>query len=104
MNPSTQELLHLTDFSDFRHENFVFSMEGVEETVTGELVAVDFLEASAAPDTDRQPFSLQFKFRPDANIGQCLFHTEHPQKGSIAVFLVPFKSNDTGWYMEAIFN
>ena len=90
-----KEHLELSDFEGLLNEKFVFGIEGVEQTVEGELVKARPIKSDKAPGFERDPFGLQFRFPPDANIGQCTFLTEHEKIGRIAIFLVPIDNDET---------
>ena len=98
------EVKHLerTDFDGLLNETFTFSVDGVKETVAGELIAVTRITSDTV--NDREPFRLEFKMAPDANVGQALFKIEHRSMDPFQIFIVPVKGDAEGWYMDAIFN
>ena len=103
--PDTKEQLQLSDFDGLVNETFVFSLAGVEEKVEGVLIKAEPLKAGSPPSAKRDPFVLDFKFPPNANIGQCMFQVETAKGAPLPpMFLVPRGNDEDGWYMDATFN
>ena len=97
--------LELADFDGLVNETFVFSLEGVEQKVEGVLIKAEPMKSGTAPGVAREPFSLEFKFPPGADIGQCLLQAKTAKGEAFPpMFLVPRGADEVGWYMEAIFN
>jgi len=104
MPTDIREPLTLADFENLVGDAFAFSIEGVAETATGELVSAESLLQRDAPAGQREPFRLLFKFPPGADLGQYLFQMKHPRLSTDAIFLVPVAGDETGWYMDASFS
>lgn len=98
------ERLELGDFEHLLGESFVFSIEGVEQTASGELIQAKTINSDSG--SDRQPFCLDFKFPADANLGQSIYFAAHEQlPEKVPLFLVPYLNTEgEGWFMTAHFN
>ena len=100
-----QHLLELSDYTDHIGETFVFSIENVEEKPHGVLVKAESSKSGKAAGIDRESFSLQFRFPPEANIGQAVFHLETAGGMQFPpLFLVPRAADEEGWFMHAVIN
>ena len=103
----SQKILRMEDFEEFVGETFIFSIEGVQQKVEGTLTRITKLSSGNQQEESgtRESFTLDFKFLPEANIGQCLFQVE--TAGGIPfppMFLVPRRGDESGWYMDTLFN
>ncbi len=99
------KLLELSEFDGLLGETFVFSLEGVEEKALGVLIKAEHIQSGTHPGVDRKPFRLDFKFPAGANIGQCVFNAETANGQEFPpIFLIPYKEDEDGWYMNAFFN
>lgn len=100
-----QQSLKLSDFADHIGETFVFSIEKVVEKPRGVLEKAEPSKSGSVPGLGHESFSLQFRFPPDANIGQAVFHLETAGgKKFPPLFLVPSAADDEGWFMHAVVN
>jgi hypothetical protein len=97
--------VELSDFAGLTGEMFIFSIDGVDEHAEGELCEAKPIGSATAPGVEREPFSLEFKFRPGADLGQSVYQvrTKSGQKFP-PLFLVPSASNEEGWYMHVTVN
>ncbi len=101
----SENILKLTDFEDLVGNTFVFSLEGVEQKLEGVLSRAKALAPNGFPDALRDPFRLEFRFAPDANLGQCVFQVESPSGEALPpMLLVPRAGGEDGWIMDADFN
>lgn len=102
--PDTQKCLELSDFKGLVTENFVFSLEGVEQKVEGVLIKAGPIKSGSHAGSVREPFVLEFRFPAGANLGQCTFQVETARGDRLPpMFLVPRGSDENGWYMDTIF-
>ena len=92
-----------SDFEDLLNDVFVFSLDGVEEKLEGELISVKRITSDTGPDVQREPFRLRFKLPAGSNVGQCVFRTEHPAMDATQLLLVPAGQDESGWYMDSTF-
>lgn len=103
----SKKLLALSDFDSLVNETLVFSLAGIERKFEGVLIKAEPIRSGSrqgAPGK-RDPFVLDFKFPPDANIEQCLFQVETSKGEKLPpMFLIPRASDEDGWYMDATFN
>ena len=92
----------LQDFQP--HVGATFSVE-VED---GRRVDAVLLEASAIetarPEGAAPGFSLVFRVPSESSLPQRIYGLDHPEKGRLALFLVPIGVREGGALMEAVFN
>ena len=96
--------LTLSDFESLVGESFVFAVDGVEDTATGELINAKLVRSDSVGD--REPFCLDFKFPAGANLGQFTYQASSARLPEpIALFLIPYMNpGEEGWFMTAQFN
>ena len=95
-------LSHLThaDFTDRLHETFRIDLGS--STLEVELIAAELL--GPAPETGRrEPFSVLFQGPKEPILPQQIYRLEHPQMGTLEVFLVPIGPNPKGQRYELVF-
>ena len=98
-----KEYLELEDFEGSVGREFIISVDGVEETVIGELVGAKHITSDTL--IERKPFCIDFKFPAGANLGQSLYQVEGGAlEAPISIFLIPYRGDEDGWYMTAQFN
>ena len=71
----------------------------------GAPLEVELIEVKAGRSTPRQDqFSLLFRGPQDVPLQQGMFRFEHDQMGAFDLFLVPVRTDEHGFYYEAVFN
>jgi hypothetical protein len=77
----------------------------------GDVLELELIEASPIGPADgstasRQPFSLIFRGPRERLLGQRIYPIEHPQLGTLEIFLVPLGplGDPDGLHYQAIFN
>ena len=63
---------------------------------------VDFLEINTSPRQEQ--FSIQFRGPLNLFLNQGTYRMKHDKIGTFALFLVPIRKDEDGFYYEAIFN
>jgi len=91
--PSKQEFLGASntvfEANDGEGNKFEISLVSVDEIVSNEF---------------QENFSLLFRAGTDAGVQQGIYHLRHKDLGAMDLFLVPVKKDETGLYLEAVFN
>jgi len=91
--PSKQEFLGASntvfEANDGEGNKFEISLVSVDEIVSNEF---------------QENFSLLFRAGTDAGAQQGTYYLEHQDLGAMDLFLVPIKQDETGLYLEAVFN
>jgi hypothetical protein len=80
-----------------------FRLVAEEGTLDLKLVEVSANERLRR-DNRRAPFALLFHATGSEPVPQRIYRIEHAGFGAMEIFLVPVKRDDTGFYLEAIFN
>ena len=92
--------LTYTDFADRLHE--MFRIDLGSSTLEVELVAAELL--GPAPDSGRRkPFSVVFQGPKEPVLPQQIYRLEHPEMGTLEVFLVPIGPDTKGQRYELVF-
>ncbi len=97
-----EELLHFTDFESLLHTevNIQFTPETI---LPARLVSLSLYDNNSP--VDRKPFSLIFLTDQKSEyFPQAISILQHPQKGEIAIFLVPLGFDGEGMRYEAVFS
>lgn len=100
----TPKIYTLEDFKPLVGQNFTLAQDGLEETIEGELIEAEASPYPAHPGAARDPFALLFRLNPTYEPSQIICTISHDSIGSTDVLLVPMKSDEKGYYMEAIFS
>lgn len=102
--PQEIQLLELSEFDAHVGEVFVFGIEGVAEKAEAILIKAVHNGSGKDPNIQREPFTLDFRFPPGANLGQGVFEVETAAgKKFPPIFLVPYAEDQDGWYMTSNF-
>jgi hypothetical protein len=89
-------------FLPYLHQTFTIYLDD-QSPYPLELVSVQELGEAYQPGS-RRPFSLVFSNpRQDAFLPQRIYPLEHPEMGSLELFLVPLGTDKNGMRYEAIF-
>ncbi len=89
------------------HEQFVpqlntkFSVK-LDDNNAVDLVLVEVGELKTS--TMQEQFSIVFRGSLEGFLGQGLRELSHDEMGDFALFLVPIKQDDNGFYYESVFN
>ena len=93
------EQLKIDDFSKYLNTKFkVFRTD--DEVFEAELVGVYDLRN----DHVLQTFSVEFLFPKEFGAEQKIYKIEHPEHGTMEIFIVPVGQSESGILFEAIFN
>jgi|SRR4051794_40405037 hypothetical protein len=93
------EQLNIEDFS--KHLNTKFKVYRTDDEIfEAELVGVYDLRN----DHVLQTFSVEFLLPREFGVEQKIYKIEHPELGTIELFMVPVEQNESGIRFEAIFN
>lgn len=90
-----------------QHEDFVphlntkFSLK-LDETNGVDLVLTEVGELKTS--TRQEQFSIVFRGPLEVFLGQGLRELKHDEMGDFALFLVPIKQDENGFYYESVFN
>ena len=60
--------------------------------------------AFPATRSNRKPFSLEFRLPIRSVLPQRIYRLEHPQLGTLNIFLVPIGMDQAGLQLQAVFN
>jgi hypothetical protein len=95
------------DFAPLRHQRFQIQV-GDDVTLDVELIRVEPLggedpQRYRRDPTRRRPFSLLFRGPRTPVLSQRIYPVEHPQLGTLDIFLVPVGPIEDGMGYEAIF-
>ncbi|HZH66817.1 MAG TPA: hypothetical protein VEY10_18150 [Flavisolibacter sp.] len=102
MMPVDLSLLHAEDFRPYLNQTMYIHFE-VSVKLPAVLVSVTGLENHNR--AKRQPFSIVFKtVQKSSYYGQAIYIIEHPDKGSMEIFLVPLGPDGDGMKYEAVFS
>ena len=96
------ELLHVSDFAPWLNQTFPIRFTQ-EVTLPAELIQVN--EVDGYSPIERKPFSIVFRTEQTAEYYQqavCIL--QHPEKGELALFLVPLGLDSQGMRYEAVFS
>jgi hypothetical protein len=97
----TLDKIEATSFE--RHIRQIFHAASGAYAAEWELDSVTLL-GSAGSKAQRQSFSLVFKAPAGHRLSQGIYKIDHPELGTLEIFLVPIRANQDGFYLEAIFN
>ena len=100
--------LTVSDFIGHLNRTFRVSL-GSEDVFELELIGADTIGESqrpASPGIRSQAFSLIFRGPRDRLLPQQIYPIEHPTRGTLGIFLVPFgpEGDPNGLHYQAIFN
>lgn len=80
-----------------------FRIDLGSSTLEVELIATELL--GPAPESDRRkPFSVVFQGPKEPLLPQQIYRLEHPEMGTLEVFLVPIGPNTKGQRYELVFS
>lgn len=82
--------------------NQTFTLSGTDHALALELVEVMPLRQRTVDA--RLPFSLLFRAPADAQVAQGTYRIDHSELGAMDLFLVPTSADQSGWFVEAVFN
>ena len=100
------EPLEITTFAERVGDVFRLAIDE-KTTVDARLIAATpsaLAAASPPPNGRRTPFSLVFRGPAGGALPQRIYRLEHPELGSLDVFLVPIGPDAGGMCYEAVFN
>jgi len=97
----TLEALDHSTCSDCVGDAFILDADSIELELT--LAAVTAGIAPADPAA-RTPFSLIFDGPSEPLLGQAIYRLEHPQLGTLEIFIVPIGCDAGGARYEAVFS
>jgi len=96
------DVLTYEDFAPYLNQ--IFQMKLSE----GESAELELIEAEITGPSPfkgyRDHFWLQFRDASGIKRWQDTYELEHPQKGSIQVFLIPYGKDAEGMYYQAVFS
>ncbi len=97
-------MLDKLTWDDFaKHLNQTFRLPAKPGDLELELIEAQALPGpEPAPEGQRQGFSLVFRGPKDAALDQSIYPLEHPEMGSLELFLVPIGPDVHGLCYEAI--
>ncbi len=96
-------MLESLTFEDFaRHLNETFRIRQASGSLDVELVAAE--PRGEARDGHRRPFSVVLRGPQEPILEQRIYGLEHPEMGTLEVFLVPIGPDDTGQRYELVFS
>ena len=88
------------------HKAFTQHLEGKFqvrlETGSVELTLIEASELKTLPG--QEYFSLLFRGPGEVFLGQGTFLVQHEEMGQFALFVVPVRQDEQGYYYEAVFN
>ena len=88
-----------------KHLNQTFRLPAKPGDLELELIEAEALPGpEPAPEGRRQAFSLVFRGPKDAALDQSIYPLEHPEMGSLELFLVPIGPDAHGLCYQSIFN
>jgi hypothetical protein len=90
-----------------QHEDFVPQLNTKFSTKLDETNALDLIltEVGELVTNPRQEqFSIVFRGPLEVFLGQGMRELKHDEMGEFALFLVPIKQDDNGFYYESVFN
>lgn len=73
----------------------------IDDTQAVELLMVSATDSGTGPG--REQFSIMFRGPLDKFLTQRTYRLEHPQMGTLELFLVPIRQGADGFYYEAAF-
>jgi hypothetical protein len=96
------DLLHVSDFAPLLNQTF--SIRFTENVVLpAELIQVN--EVDGYSPIERKPFSVVFRTEQKKEYyQQAITILHHPEKGDVAIFLVPLGLDSQGMRYEAVFS
>jgi hypothetical protein len=95
-------LLHVADFSPWLNQTFSIRFTQ-EVTLPAELIQVN--EVDGFSPIERKPFSIVFRTEQKKDYyEQAICILQHPEKGELALFLVPLGLDSQGMRYEAVFS
>jgi hypothetical protein len=98
----THEVLELSDFEPLIHQTLMIQFTP-EVALPATLVEVSAIK-SYTP-AERTPFKLVFRTaQKNEYFNQAIFGVKHPDKGELAIFLVPTGPDAEGMLYEAVFS
>ena len=100
------------DFSALLHSTFHIhvggtAVAGAESLSPLEAELIEVTEFGSDPgqeDAQRRPFSILFRAPPNSVLPQGIYPVEHPELGTLSLFLVPIGPDRVGMRYEAVFN
>lgn len=89
------------------HEAFTKHLESkfqvrIETGTSVELTLIEVSELKLLPGQEH--FSILFRGPGEVFLGQGTFLVEHEDLGRFALFVVPIRQDEQGYYYEAVFN
>jgi len=97
-----KDVLTYEDFAPYINQIFKMILSE-EESAELELIEAEITGASHLKDF-RDNFWLQFRDATGIERSQNTYELEHPKKGSIPVFLIPYAKDAKGMYYQAVFS
>lgn len=90
--------LNLASFAEHLQTKF---QAHVDDSQSVELLMTSATDCGTGPG--REQFSIIFRGPLDSLLVQRMYRLEHPQMGTLDLFLVPIKKDADGFYYEAAF-
>jgi hypothetical protein len=100
--PEKNDVLTYEDFAPYLNQIFKMKLSG-EELAELELIEAEISGPSHRKDF-RDNFWLQFRDASGIKRWQDTYELEHPKKGSIQIFLIPYAKDAKGMYYQAVFS
>ena len=88
-------------FSRCRGDRFRIQVE--PHSLEAELIEVTKLGDADAAGRQGRPFSVLFRGPAEPILRQAIYHLEHPELGTLGLFLVPVGPDEHGMRYEAVF-
>lgn len=96
------DILQVSDFAPLLNHSFPIRFAD-DAILPAELIQVNEVEGFSP--VERKPFSLVFRTaQKNAYYQQAIATLEHPEKGALALFLVPLGLDGQGMRYEAVFS
>ena len=96
--------INLTEQEFSRHLNSTFQLKLEDHTLELILVEVKAYMPGKNEQAGMERFSIYFDGPSDHRLPQQLYHLEHPDMGSLDLFLVPVAGDEKKLRYEAVFN
>src|SRR6266550_1306544 len=96
--------INLTEQEFSRHLNSTFKLDLEGHTLELILVEVKAYMPGKNEQAGMERFSIYFDGPSDHRLPQQLYHLEHPDMGSLDLFLVPVAGDEKKLRYEAVFN
>lgn len=86
-----------------KHLDEAFALHAEAETLELRLISAEAISSSSVDGAEREPFALIFRGAKQPILPQSTYRMDHPEMGSLHIFVVPIEPDQEGQCYEAVF-